>query len=69
VIIGLLTAFGILLVLFGVCQWIKGEAATLPPEILCNKSVLSGYTEVLQDRPLRNFEDDAQSNIAHVFLL
>jgi MFS family permease len=39
IIIGLLVAF----IIFGVDQWLKGEAATLPPRILCNRSVLSGF--------------------------
>ncbi|KAI5270635.1 MFS transporter [Aureobasidium subglaciale] len=43
-IIGLLVASGILLGLFGLDQWWKGEAATLPPRILKNRSVLSGFT-------------------------
>jgi predicted MFS family arabinose efflux permease len=43
VIIGLLVAFGVLLGLFGLDQWIRGESATLPPRILCNRSVLSGF--------------------------
>jgi MFS family permease len=46
-IIGLLVAFGALLTLFGICQWVKGEAATLPPRILCNRSVLSGFVFTL----------------------
>jgi MFS family permease len=43
VIIGLLVAFGALLGLFGLDQWKKGESAILPPRILCNRSVLSGF--------------------------
>jgi MFS family permease len=43
VIIGLLVAFGVLLGLFGLDQWVRGESATLPPRILCNRSVLSGF--------------------------
>jgi MFS family permease len=47
VIIGLLVAFGVLLVFFGICQWVRGEAATLPPRILRNESVLSGFAFTL----------------------
>ncbi|KAI5195562.1 MFS transporter [Aureobasidium subglaciale] len=42
--IGLLVASGVLLSLFGLDQWWKGESATLPPRILKNRSVLSGFT-------------------------
>ncbi|KAG9848371.1 MFS transporter, partial [Aureobasidium melanogenum] len=47
VVIGLLVAFGVLLVLFDLDQWLKGESATLPPRILSNRSVLSGFVFTL----------------------
>ncbi|KAG9519430.1 MFS transporter, partial [Aureobasidium melanogenum] len=47
VVIGLLISFSVLLVVFGLVQWIKGESATLPPRILCNRSVLSGFVFTL----------------------
>jgi MFS family permease len=43
VIIGLLVGFGVLLIAFALIQWKRGEAATLPPRIFCNRSVLSGF--------------------------
>lgn len=46
-IIGLFCAFGVLLGLFTIDQYHKGEAATLPPRILRNRSVLSGFTYTL----------------------
>jgi MFS family permease len=46
-IIGLFCTFGILLGLFAFDQHIKGEAATLPPRILFNRSVLAGFTYTL----------------------
>lgn len=45
--IGLFCAFGILLGLFAADQYYNGEAATLPPRILRNKSVLAGFTYTL----------------------
>lgn len=47
VVIGLLVSFSVLLVIFGLVQWLKGESATLPPRILCNRSVLSGFVFTL----------------------
>ena len=47
VVVGLLVTFGGLLVLFGLDQWKKGESATLPPQILSNRSVLSGFAFTL----------------------
>lgn len=47
VIIGLCATFAVLLVLFGLDQWKKGESATLPPRILRNRSVLSGFVFTL----------------------
>ncbi|RDW58220.1 hypothetical protein BP6252_13631 [Coleophoma cylindrospora] len=46
-IIGLLGAFGVLLGLFALDQYRKGDAATLPPRILRNRSVLAGFTYTL----------------------
>lgn len=47
VLISLLVAFALLLVLFGLDQWKKGESATLPPRVLCNRFVLSGFVFTL----------------------
>ncbi|RDW90940.1 hypothetical protein BP5796_02105 [Coleophoma crateriformis] len=45
--IGLLCTFGVLLGLFALDQYRKGDAATLPPRILRNRSVLAGFTYTL----------------------
>ncbi|EWC43757.1 hypothetical protein DRE_07375 [Drechslerella stenobrocha 248] len=43
-IIGLLVCFGVLIIIFIVSQWKLGEAATLPPRILRQRSVLAAFT-------------------------
>lgn len=42
-VIGLFCTFGVLLGLFALEQRRKGDAAILPPRILCNRSVLAGF--------------------------
>ena len=42
-IIGLLCVFVVLLAVFAVDQWLKQDTATLPPNVLKNRSVLSGF--------------------------
>ncbi|KAK5163165.1 uncharacterized protein LTR77_010949 [Saxophila tyrrhenica] len=41
-VIALFCVFGILLAVFAVEQWLRGDAATLPPRILKNRNVLAG---------------------------
>lgn len=42
-IIALLCVFVVLLIAFGIDQWIKQDSATLPPRILKNRSIMSGF--------------------------
>jgi MFS family permease len=46
-VIGLFCTFGVLLGLFALDQYRKGDAAALPPRILKNRTVLSGFTYTL----------------------
>lgn len=43
IIIALLCVFAVLLAVFVIDQWIKQDTATLPPKVLKNRSVLSGF--------------------------
>lgn len=43
VVIGLFCVFAFLLILFAIEQYLKGDTATLPPKILKNRNVLSGF--------------------------
>lgn len=46
-VIGLFCTFGVLLALFAFDQYRKGDAAALPPRVLCNRSVLAGFIYTL----------------------
>ena len=43
VIIALFCLFAFLLILFAIEQYLKGDTATLPPQVLKNRNVLSGF--------------------------
>jgi predicted MFS family arabinose efflux permease len=43
VIIALFCVFAFLLILFAIEQYLKGDTATLPPQVLKNRNVLSGF--------------------------
>lgn len=43
VIIALFSVFAFLLVVFAIEQYLKGDTATLPPKVLKNRNVLSGF--------------------------
>lgn len=47
-VIALFCVFAVLLGAFAVDQWIKGDAATLPPRILKNRTVLAGESSPLR---------------------